>query len=218
METTGDRQAQRRVNLLRHFAKGVLSANELFAALVDTFSELRIAEELEAAGPEVREQVRAFLAGHRPTTFAPFFIRTPLTADEAMRWERCQRRKYAELLLALGIIKNSSTNLSHLADVFCGLLSELQLEALARLAHELTIVARDTYEPGTLDVRHPQKLRALNEVQHRITSHMLALLTADPARYADDLLASIILEQDDPELGRQVAVAFARSLTPQAVI
>ncbi len=108
--------------------------------------------------------------------------------------------------------------LPRLVDEFRGLPATSQIESLVRLAHELTIVARDAYEPGSLDLRHPQRLRALNEVQHRITSHVLALLAADPARYPDDVLASIILEQDDPELRRQVAVAFARSLAPQAVI
>jgi hypothetical protein len=93
-----------------------------------------------------------------------------------------------------------------------------QIEALVRLAHELTIVGRDTYEPSSLALRHPNRLRSLNEVQHRITSHVLALLAADPGRYPDEVLASIILAQEDPELLRQVAAAFARSLSPQALV
>ena len=92
-----------------------------------------------------------------------------------------------------------------------------QMEALVRLAHELTIVGRDAYEPSSLELRHPDRLRSLNEVQHRVTSHVLALLTADLGRYPDEVLVSIILEQDDPELRRQVLAAFARSLSPQAV-
>jgi hypothetical protein len=96
--------------------------------------------------------------------------------------------------------------------------SPLQIEALVRLAHELTIVGRDSYDASSLELRHPQRLRSLNEVQHRVTSHVLALLAADPGRYPDEVLVSIILEQDDPELRRQVAAAFARSLSPQAVV
>jgi hypothetical protein len=95
---------------------------------------------------------------------------------------------------------------------FLGLSPASQIEALVRLAHELTILGRDAYEPGSLELRHPQRLRSLNEVQHRVTSHVLALLRGDPGRYPDEVLASIILEQDDPELRRQVAGAFARSL------
>ena len=40
---------------------------------------------------------------------------------------------------------------------------------LAYLAHELTVSARMTYEPGTENVTAPQLLRAFNEVQHHVT-------------------------------------------------
>ncbi len=102
---------------------------------------------------------------------------------------------------------------ARLVDEFRGLPPTSQIETLVRLAYELTIVGRDTYETASLELRHPQRLRSLNELQHRVTSHVLALLAADPGRYPDEVLASIILEQDDPELRRQVAAAFARSLS-----
>jgi hypothetical protein len=92
-----------------------------------------------------------------------------------------------------------------------------QIETLVRLAFELTVTGRDTYVPASLELLHPERLRALNEVQHRVTAHALALLRADPDRYPDEVLAAIVLEQDDPELRRQVATAFARSLSPQSV-
>src|SRR5438105_1650755 len=102
-------------------------------------------------------------------------------------------------------------DLSRVVDDFRGLAAASQIEVLVRFAHELTIVARDTYEASSLAVRHPQRLRSLNEVQHRVTGHVLALLAGDPARYPDDLLMSLILEQEDPDLRRQVAAALARS-------
>src|SRR5215472_9237066 len=40
---------------------------------------------------------------------------------------------------------------------------------LARLANELTICARDTYEVGTERVLQPEVLRAYNELLHRVT-------------------------------------------------
>lgn len=92
-----------------------------------------------------------------------------------------------------------------------------QIEILARLAHELTIVGRDTYHISGSGVREPNRLRFLNEIQHRVTSHTLALLTSDPGRYPDDVLVSIILGADDPELASQVEAAFDRSLSLQAV-
>ena len=103
MATIGDGDARRRIRFLRLYAEGLLSANELFLGLLDTFSEVGIPEELERAGAEVREQVRAFLAEFRPVTFRPFVMGQPLTADEAMRWEQQRRRIHAGLFLALAI-------------------------------------------------------------------------------------------------------------------
>jgi hypothetical protein len=100
---------------------------------------------------------------------------------------------------------------------FRSLPSAAQVQALTRLAFELTIVARDAYEPSSLELRRPRWLRSLNEVQHTVTSHVLALLAASPDRYPDEVLVSIILEQDDPELRRQIAAAFTRSLPSQPV-
>ena len=42
-------------------------------------------------------------------------------------------------------------------------------ELLARIAHRLTICARETYEVGTDNVEQPQVLRAYNELLHRVT-------------------------------------------------
>jgi hypothetical protein len=48
---------------------------------------------------------------------------------------------------------------------------------LARLAHALTISARDTYEAGTDRVLEPEVLRAYNELLHRVcgsvTDHLM---------------------------------------------
>jgi hypothetical protein len=40
---------------------------------------------------------------------------------------------------------------------------------LARIAHILTISARDTYEVGTENVLEPRILRSYNELLHRVT-------------------------------------------------
>ena len=63
----------------------------------------------------------------------------------------------------------------------------------------------------------PSRLRSINEAQHRISGHVLKLLAGDRSRYPDEVLVSVILEQDDPVLRGQVAAAFARSLAPCAV-
>lgn len=96
-------QARQRARFFQLYAEGFLTANELFPGLLDTFSEGNIGEELKAAGTEARERLREFLAGHRPATFAQFIIGQPLSKAEAARREQEGRRKYAALLLALGI-------------------------------------------------------------------------------------------------------------------
>lgn len=56
-----------------------------------------------------------------------------------------------------------------------GLDQNKKVSVLARVAHELTILARDTYEPGTRGVSDPSRLRAINEVMHRLTRRVLNL-------------------------------------------
>ena len=45
-----------------------------------------------------------------------------------------------------------------------------RIAVLARIAHALTIRARDTYEAGTENVLEPQVLRSYNELLHRVTA------------------------------------------------
>jgi hypothetical protein len=55
---------------------------------------------------------------------------------------------------------------------------------LVRLAHTLTICARDTYEVGTVRVLEPEILRAYNELSHRVTGAVVNhLLGHDLACY-----------------------------------
>jgi hypothetical protein len=82
---------------------------------------------------------------------------------------------------------------------------------LVGFAHELTILARDTYEVGQDGVIHPVRLRRLNEVQHRLTSSLMAMLRQDPGLYPDEVLVRILLEHpNDAELQRQLEEAVAR--------
>ena len=50
---------------------------------------------------------------------------------------------------------------------------------LARIAHELTICARDTYEVGSDRVLQPQVLRAYNELLHRVTAALVQHQSGD---------------------------------------
>ena len=84
-------------------------------------------------------------------------------------------------------------------------------EFLAQLMYELTLVVRESYEVGGDSLSEPQRVKRINEVQHRISAFLLALLRDESQRYPDDVLVRIILEQpEDAVLGRQLSEAFAR--------
>ena len=64
----------------------------------------------------------------------------------------------------------------------------LQARMLARLAHLLTIAARDTYEVGGDGVDDPSGLRRFNEVMHRVIAQIGDLLGDEGDRFSDDAL------------------------------
>jgi hypothetical protein len=53
---------------------------------------------------------------------------------------------------------------------------------LTRIAHTLTICARDTYEVGTEHVLDPETLRAYNELLHRVTGSVVSPLSSSPGQ------------------------------------
>jgi hypothetical protein len=101
---------------------------------------------------------------------------------------------------------------------FSRLPADGQAEFLARFGHNLTIAARDTYDFQAPTVRSPERLRAINEIQHRVLSHILALLVNGEWRYPDDALVSIMLEHDDEHLRRQAAWAFEDAMKKADVV
>jgi hypothetical protein len=83
---------------------------------------------------------------------------------------------------------------------------------LSRLGWELTMVGRDAYAPQTEELTHPARLRAINEIQHRIFSHLYSMSSHDTQRYPDDVLVAILLEESpDRVLKGQVQAAFDRA-------
>ncbi|MCS6977742.1 MAG: hypothetical protein NZM31_12150 [Gemmatales bacterium] len=98
-----------------------------------------------------------------------------------------------------------------LTRIFASLPAASQIEVLVRVAFELTVLAREYYSPES-GIQSRERLREINEVQHLILGHVLALLSADPHRYPDDMLMNLILSETDPELAAGIAAALARSL------
>ena len=94
---------------------------------------------------------------------------------------------------------------------------EEKTDFLARLAHALTILARDTYEVGQEGLVNPTRMRIINEKQHRVIGFLLALIRNDPKRYPDDVLMNIILEQSgDAHLQRQLQEVVTRLMAQRA--
>jgi hypothetical protein len=78
---------------------------------------------------------------------------------------------------------------------------------LARLAHELTVRARSTYEPGTTKVLNPELLRAYNEVQHRVTGSLHDHLQGRAGMSLSEVLG--LLKDFGARHGRSTDVEFA---------
>lgn len=105
------------------------------------------------------------------------------------------------------------------ASFFSALSIEEQKEFLARLSHELTLLGRDAYEIGTENFTNPSQMRAVNEIQHRIASHLLALIKNETTRYPDEILVKIIIEHpQDKNFERKAAQAFEQIANKFAVV
>lgn len=80
-----------------------------------------------------------------------------------------------------------------------------KIDFLMHFAHMLTILARDTYAVGEDGLVYPARLRIINEIQHRVTSCLIALRQGEESRYPDDVLVRIMIEHpEDMELQRQL--------------
>jgi hypothetical protein len=64
---------------------------------------------------------------------------------------------------------------------------------LAHFMYELTLEGRNFYGPGGEQAIDPDKLRFINEIQHRITRFLEQILIDDPARSSDDILLRLLL-------------------------
>jgi hypothetical protein len=95
--------------------------------------------------------------------------------------------------------------------VFVSYSPDEKAKFLAQLMYELTLVARESYEAGGDGLSDPSRVRRINELQHRTSAFLSALLHHHTERYPDDVLVRIVLDQmDDPALGQQLSKTFAR--------
>lgn len=90
---------------------------------------------------------------------------------------------------------------------FSALSNAEQLRFLIAFSHRLTIAARDTYEFQKDGVVDAKRLRTINELQHRVSGHALALLKGSAERYPDSVLMSIFL--DDKSEAERAGIVWA---------
>ncbi|HWK73183.1 MAG TPA: hypothetical protein VNQ81_02860 [Povalibacter sp.] len=64
---------------------------------------------------------------------------------------------------------------------------------LAHFMYELTLEGRNFYSPGGDQNIDANKLRFINEVQHRVTRFIEQILIDDPARSSDDVMLRLLL-------------------------
>ncbi len=95
---------------------------------------------------------------------------------------------------------------------FSGLSTEQQIRVLAAFGHNLTVAARDTYEVGAAGVENPERLRDINEIQHRLWAHIASLATSGARRYPDNSLLAIAFTFGDQHLQTQTRQAFEHAL------
>ena len=93
--------------------------------------------------------------------------------------------------------------------------NDKQVVFLAELEYQLTIYARDAYEPGTDRVSKPDRMRCVNEIMHRILGQQSKLLSSDGNRYSDDVFIQMVFDMAsschlERELTVGVTEAFGR--------
>lgn len=92
-----------------------------------------------------------------------------------------------------------------------------QARFLARFMYELTLEARHFYSPtGSQDI-DANKLRFINEIQHRVTRFIEQVLIDDPARPNDDVTLRLLLApRAEKTIESLVHAAYARTIQATA--
>jgi hypothetical protein len=108
---------------------------------------------------------------------------------------------------------NIESEIKHFKD-----LSSLeQARFLARFMYELTLEGRNFYSPtGEQDI-DANKLRFINEIQHRITRFIEQVLLDDPGRPADDMMMRLLLgPRGEKTIEALLHGAYARTIQATA--
>ena len=84
---------------------------------------------------------------------------------------------------------------------------------LARFMYEMTLEARNFYSPSGDQNIDANKLRFINEIQHRVTRFIEQILIDDPARPADQMMMRLLLApRSEKTIDGLVQSAYARTI------
>ncbi|MFL6550337.1 MAG: hypothetical protein ACJ8OJ_16710 [Povalibacter sp.] len=84
---------------------------------------------------------------------------------------------------------------------------------LARFMYELTLEGRNFYAPGGNQDIDANKLRFINEIQHRVTRFIEQILIDDPARSSDDVMLRLLLApRSEKTIEALVQAAYTRTI------
>lgn len=83
-----------------------------------------------------------------------------------------------------------------------------QLKFLARLSFEITMVGRNSYEPGTDGLSLPMQLRRVNEILNRVTAAQKQLFDGTCPDGFVESLAQWVLAESDADLVVYLRVAW----------
>ncbi|MFO1429555.1 MAG: hypothetical protein U1F76_05350 [Candidatus Competibacteraceae bacterium] len=109
-------------------------------------------------------------------------------------------------------------NIYDAIDTFSHCSLQEKSDFLIRLAHALTILARETYEVGGEGLSQPRRLRLINEIQHRVMGFLVSLREPETRRYPDEVLVRIILEHpEDADLQQQIWKMFNHLISQRAI-
>jgi hypothetical protein len=99
---------------------------------------------------------------------------------------------------------------------YSSLSRDVQVRVLASFGHSLTIAAREAYDQQDAEGHDLRRPRDINEILHRVLSHIHALASHDRARYPDTVLVAILLECGHERLRMQALLVLRRALDRDA--
>ena len=108
---------------------------------------------------------------------------------------------------------NIESEINHFKD----LSSNEQSRFIARFMYEMTLEARNFYSPtGTQDI-DADKLRFINEIQHRLTRFLEQILLDDPSRPNEDSMLRLLLApRSEKTIEALLRGAYARTIQATA--